>query len=114
MVLKMKHLLSPRSKNQKVSMFAIVKPFLIAVAIIGVLLYALGVVRFEPAKHGCFHGKKLTWGDKVELANLGSLHIYGFPVSYDCPKDEQFDPEKIYECGYQTYCQKSDYETEER
>lgn len=97
---------APLRSSRKPSMFSIVKPFLIAVAIIGVLLYALGVVRFEPAKHGCFHGKSLKFGDRIELANLGSIHVYGFPVSYDCPKDEQFNPDLVYPCGYQTFCQK--------
>lgn len=94
-------------------MFAIVKPFLLAVGIIFVLLFALGVIQIKKTKYGCFHGKKLEWGDKVEIINLGSLHIYSFPLSYDCPEDERFDPDNVYKCGVQAYCQGSENASQE-
>jgi hypothetical protein len=87
-------------------MFSIVKPFLISVTIITFLLFAIGSIQFKKSDYACFNGKKIHFGNKVKLVDVGSMQLYGFPLISDCPKDERYDPKTIYECGYQTFCQK--------
>ena len=94
-------------------MFALVKPFLIAVAIIIGLLLLIGVIRFEKPDYGCFRGKEFRFGEKVNLVDIGSFKVYGYPLIFDCPQDDRYDPKTVYPCGVQTFCQRDSDETEE-
>lgn len=94
-------------------MFALVKPFLIAVSIIGFLLFAIGVIKFEKSDYACFSGKSMRFADKTKIVDVGSLQVYAYPLISDCPEDERYDPATVYKCGHQTFCQKDKSESEQ-
>lgn len=87
-------------------MFALVKPFLIACSIIIFLLFAIGMIRIEKSDYGCFKGKKLRFDDKVTVIDVGSFKLYAYPLVSDCPEEDRYNPETVYKCGYQTFCQR--------
>lgn len=87
-------------------MFAIVRPFLGAIGIIILLLFIIGVFRIEKPTYGCFHGRTLHFTERVEVLSIGVFHVYAYPLISDCPADEQYDPETVYNCGYNTFCQR--------
>ena len=87
-------------------MFALIKPFILALAVIVLLLFLIGVIRIEKNNYACFNGRHLRFSEKTKLLDIGSLKIYSYPLIYDCPIDEQYDPASIYLCEYKTYCQK--------
>jgi len=93
-------------------MFSIVKPFLIACAIIIILLFLIGIIRIERADYGCFRGKTLRFDERVKLLDVGSFKMYGYPLMYDCPEEDQYNPDTVYKCSDNTYCQKDSDETE--
>jgi hypothetical protein len=92
-------------------MFALVKPFLIAVSIIVFLLFAMGMIKIEKSDYACFHGKHLRFDKKLKVMDVGALQLYAYPLIMDCPEDERYDPATVYKCGYQTYCQRDSNET---
>ena len=87
-------------------MFALVKPFLVAVTIIIILLFLIGIIRIEKPEFGCLRGKSLRFADRVRILDVGSLKVYAYPLIYDCPSEDQYNPDTVYKCGSQTYCQK--------
>ena len=89
---------------------SLLKPLLSLLAIILILLYLIGVIRFERPTYSCFEGRSLRFGERVELINVGALRVYGFPLVSDCPEDRRFDANTIYECGDNIYCQKPNKE----
>lgn len=93
-------------------MFALVKPFLIAVAIIVFLLFAIGMIKIERPTYGCFKGKDLRFGEKVSLVDIGSFKLYAYPLITDCPEEDRYNPDTVYKCGYQQYCQRNTNESE--
>jgi len=86
-------------------MFALVKPFLIAVAIIVFLLFVIGVFKFEKPSYSCFHGKKLRFAEKTTVMDIGSFKVYAYPLVSDCPEEDRFNPDTVIKCGYQTFCE---------
>lgn len=91
-------------------MFALVKPLLIALAVIGVLLYVLGVISYDKPDYACFRGRSLRFDERVEVARIGSLALNTYPLRHDCPEDERYDPAEYERCGFQTFCPRSSYE----
>lgn len=95
-------------------MFALVKPFLLAVTIIIFLLYALGLIAFKKPTYACFNGKKYHFAKKTILADFGHVQLYSYPLMADCATDERYDPKTVFKCGEQTYCQRDSNEAEQR
>jgi hypothetical protein len=88
-------------------MFAIIRPLLIALLLIVGLSYALGIIKYEKPAYGCYHGRKLGFGDKTKVFQLGNINFYTYPLLADCPKDDRYDPDNIYSCGLDEFCQKN-------
>ena len=95
-------------------MFALVKPFLIAVGVIIFLFFAIGVIKIEKPEYGCLTGKKLRFAEKTEVISVGSFRMYAYPIVADCPEDDRYDPQTVYKCGTAQYCQKDKDEQQEQ
>jgi hypothetical protein len=81
-------------------MFALLRPLLIAVAIIIFLSYALGIIKYEKPSYGCYHGRKLGFTDKTKVLEFGNFNVYAYPLIADCPEDDRFNPDQMTNCGY--------------
>lgn len=86
-------------------MFALVKPFLIAVAIIFVMFFLVGIIKIKKPDYSCLHAKKLRFAERTEILNVGLIHVYAFPLVADCPEGERYNPANVYKCG-DMICQK--------
>jgi hypothetical protein len=73
------------------------------------------MIRIEKPEYGCLTGKKLRFADRVSVIDVGSFRVYAYPLVADCPEEDRYDPETVYKCGYQTFCQrdKEDGQTSE-
>lgn len=89
-------------------MFQLIKPFLVAVAVIAFLLFAIGMIKIEKPAYACFSGKHLRFAGRVKMVDVGSLQIYGYPLVSDCPETDRYNPATIFECGHEIYCQRNE------
>lgn len=74
------------------------RALLFSIGIIIVLLLLTGVISYQKTDYQCLNGRKLKFEEKVQLFNVGGLKVYGFPIKYDCPSDEQYNANDLYKC----------------
>jgi len=56
---------------------------------------ASGFVQWKTDPEKCLFGKSFQHaGDRQTLMTMGRLHIFYQPLTWDCPKDEKYDPTK--------------------
>lgn len=81
-----------------------IKSFLIVLAALVFVLFAIGIIKYEKRGYGCYpeSSDMYEWKDKVEVLNVGALHFYVQPLIKDCPEDYRYDPSRAIDCG--AYC----------
>lgn len=69
------------------------------------LLYAIGVIEWKPKDYSCWpYDEKIMWGQKIQVAQLGSLNLYVYPMAKTCEEEHRTYGGKI-ENGYPTQYQ---------
>lgn len=60
-----------------------------------ILLFAVGIVRFEKQDFECLGRWQYKFGEKVEVVRIRWFVVNAYPLRRECPADLQYDPEDL-------------------
>lgn len=80
------------------------KSLLVAMGIIFMFLFATGIVRVKSKGYACAGGWDTGFRERVELVNIGFLHVYAFPLTRECDEERRYNPDDVQSCVDTGFC----------
>lgn len=76
-------------------MLAPFKVIAFAFGLLFLMLLTTGIIQFKKEPYGCLGKWDYGFREKVEVVHIGAFRMNAYPITRECPADQQYDPSKV-------------------